>query len=1044
MDEQVDTLDFKALRAKFQKEDPLQRPTKIRPAPPEKPKTLPPPPPSQSPTSFLPAGARPSLLSSISQSLDRGSATAPRVVFKEDKKEGKKPLIQINAKGKDKSEGKPKKGKDKTKDGKEKPDGDSAEQKQKSGKEKKLPLFPEGAAELVPGAPAPQATLSKRKGFLGFKKSPKRNSAEVLSTESILDSPSLNGPEPAMIPAPLIPAPLVPAPLIPAPLIPAPLIPAPLVPAPLIPAPLIPAPLIPAPLSPAPLIPAPSDFGDAEPAEPSVLLPNIPTFPDYTAAEEVIPAFPEFTVLPTFVPDAPAPEAPTPEIETLEIETPSLPVSRPASRNEAIPDPPAAAPTPPPSRFVSATPPVASTPSPTPPELAVEEEEEASAEEVNIAEVEAPPPAAADPDSKTPSPKAERPTSAMAALSRVEILNQGKRTALDQRIFNALEKARRKSSPQTNPSSSYSVTPPPGEFTPSPTPSLIDLPPIDYSGDAARPSKPVNGFDHRQASAGLEGIAEERSGAIPELMVVAPPPPKRVLPDPESLGPTPEKPSRPLSVQMGHFIPPTPPVVDDGIIAPLKLSEDLPEFESERGNDTSNEQSMSELYSNDTTPPGAEVPSDREPEPYFPISLGPTGLEGVVDNGIYESNEDAYEVVPTAATKKKGKGDGGKKRKGTLKNPYAEPQQETVKIFNEEKVKTGRFGKNDKKAEGPDEKELKKKEKQRLEKEKKELKEKQEREKKEQKEREKKENEMKKKFQITGQEDAMYQATVTVSNKGRKNDLPVNSGDVVSIIRTTNCPKGKWLARDSGNNCGYIAVDHVELDIKEMLQLGKKAASDRKGSSNNAVEEVDARTGNRVSNHFPTSAESFTDDTDEEWAADDEDPLTPATETENPLVSTGHNRTLSMPDIGKKLFVCQIYADCSLRVQYSFTIIYLQSLSVKGNKDLSVNHSHSRSDISADGPNVHARHEALHKLATFFHTPKPEKPAASRPEPETSPVLVKEEEVPFHAEPETSPVLVKEEDNPLQAAASTQEVDLDITDLIILPPPDLYADFSVE
>lgn len=56
-------------------------------------------------------------------------------------------------------------------------------------------------------------------------------------------------------------------------------------------------------------------------------------------------------------------------------------------------------------------------------------------------------------------------------------------------------------------------------------------------------------------------------------------------------------------------------------------------------------------------------------------------------------------------------------------------------------------------------------------------------------------------FQITGQEEAMYQARVIETTKGRKTDLPVKSGDVVSIIRTTKCPKGKWLARDSSSNC---------------------------------------------------------------------------------------------------------------------------------------------------------------------------------------------------------------------------------------------------
>lgn len=47
----------------------------------------------------------------------------------------------------------------------------------------------------------------------------------------------------------------------------------------------------------------------------------------------------------------------------------------------------------------------------------------------------------------------------------------------------------------------------------------------------------------------------------------------------------------------------------------------------------------------------------------------------------------------------------------------------------------------------------------------------------------------------------MYQAKVNVTTKGRKHNLPVKSGDTVNIIRTDFCPKGKWLARDSSNNC---------------------------------------------------------------------------------------------------------------------------------------------------------------------------------------------------------------------------------------------------
>lgn len=325
-----------------------------------------------------------------------------------------------------------------------------------------------------------------------------------------------------------------------------------------------------------------------------------------------------------------------------------------------------------------------------------------------------------------------------------------------------------------------------------------------------------------------------------------------------------------------------------------------------------------------------------------------------------------------------------------------ESPQET----NEEKTKTGRFNKNDKKvsAEGPDEKELKKKEKQRLEKEKKEQKEKQEKEKKEQKEREKKENEMKKKFKITGQEDAMYKATVTVTNKGRKNDLPVKTGDIISIIRTTNCPKGKWLARDDSNNYGYVAVDHVELDIQEMLALGKKAAINRKTTTTNnndiVIEPELTSTGSRASNHFPLSEETFTDDS-EEWTGDDDEPLTPQTNPTDPLSALGHSRTLSMPDMG--------------------------------NKDLNINHQHSHSDLSPDGTHVQARHEALQKLATFFHQPKPAEPAGSSAAPQTSPAVVP----------------VKEAAAPAPGALSTSTQDLDF-DSFILPPPELYADLTVE
>lgn len=62
-------------------------------------------------------------------------------------------------------------------------------------------------------------------------------------------------------------------------------------------------------------------------------------------------------------------------------------------------------------------------------------------------------------------------------------------------------------------------------------------------------------------------------------------------------------------------------------------------------------------------------------------------------------------------------------------------------------------------------------------------------------------------MQITGQEEPIYHVKVIEDCKGRKNDLPVKVGDTVSIIRTNNCPKGKWLAKDSNNKCELNTTD---------------------------------------------------------------------------------------------------------------------------------------------------------------------------------------------------------------------------------------------
>lgn len=67
----------------------------------------------------------------------------------------------------------------------------------------------------------------------------------------------------------------------------------------------------------------------------------------------------------------------------------------------------------------------------------------------------------------------------------------------------------------------------------------------------------------------------------------------------------------------------------------------------------------------------------------------------------------------------------------------------------------------------------------------------------------------------------MYHAKVVVTRKVRKNDLPVKSGDTVGIIRTTSCPKGKWLARDFSNKCEFSRQPSFPLGwLSSRLQFG--------------------------------------------------------------------------------------------------------------------------------------------------------------------------------------------------------------------------------
>ncbi|XP_040911936.1 FYN-binding protein 1 [Toxotes jaculatrix] len=348
-------------------------------------------------------------------------------------------------------------------------------------------------------------------------------------------------------------------------------------------------------------------------------------------------------------------------------------------------------------------------------------------------------------------------------------------------------------------------------------------------------------------------------------------------------------------------------------------------------------------------------------------------------NSYYETCDNVYEDVENI--NKFVLGQNSRKRKAGLKNPYADnhPMKEEACLNiwprNPWGSAPGEYSHSahnhihSKERQSPntaDYKEQKKREKQRLEK-----------ERKEQKEREKKENEMKKKFKVTGDEEPMYHAKVMVASKVRKNDLPVKSGDTVSIIRTTNCPKGKWLARDGNNKYGYISVMNVELNIKEMLELGKKAQAAGRGGN---LEGDTISIGSRSSSH-PVLTSSFTDDS-EEWACEDET-LSPS------------NESHSFPQ---------------------------QASSMSEMSCGHVSAQHTLSDANLEDLHTQTRHEALQKLAIFFQHNKDEFVDVTDGEGTT----------PTNAEPPNLLCAVEEPPYP--------EQEVDFTELELLPPPPLYAD----
>ncbi|KAG8545687.1 hypothetical protein GDO81_020499 [Engystomops pustulosus] len=105
-----------------------------------------------------------------------------------------------------------------------------------------------------------------------------------------------------------------------------------------------------------------------------------------------------------------------------------------------------------------------------------------------------------------------------------------------------------------------------------------------------------------------------------------------------------------------------------------------------------------------------------------------------------------------------------------------------------------------------------------------------------------KEGKMRKKFKITGQETMLYQSIILEDFKAEKYSLPVKKGETVEVIRITECPAGRWLARDYSGEIKIINIatinDLAPLSAKNKLELAVKPGE--------TVEVVDVTDENQI------------------------------------------------------------------------------------------------------------------------------------------------------------------------------------------------------
>ncbi|GCB77991.1 hypothetical protein scyTo_0020051, partial [Scyliorhinus torazame] len=81
--------------------------------------------------------------------------------------------------------------------------------------------------------------------------------------------------------------------------------------------------------------------------------------------------------------------------------------------------------------------------------------------------------------------------------------------------------------------------------------------------------------------------------------------------------------------------------------------------------------------------------------------------------------------------------------------------------------------------------------------------------------------------ELTGPIEVIQNVKVTMDYKGGKSELSCKQGEWLEVVRITDNPEGKWLARTLEGSYGYIKVTYVDINYDE---IKKKTGSRPKES----------------------------------------------------------------------------------------------------------------------------------------------------------------------------------------------------------------------